>query len=252
MKRVLIFAGAGASVERGTIWGNESVDAICSFDAWRMAHELNDVQQVMHIHNFHKGMQEVIQGFQPNQFHEFVAELSNRVDHDVTVITTNVDDLFERAGVAASKIVYLHGSTFRRRCPSCQYRYPDLTCLWHHPDQIEQCPRPRCCSRLVKTDVTFYGEQCPDYLAGIQAFNRLKADDMAIMVGSSDETFGVAQRLWETCRSRHVNTIHLSPDHEKHHLFPADLSLLDTVDRALPDLELHLRIQQSIEQIIDE
>ena len=261
MSRLLIFAGAGASVDSGilpfrqeegrTIWGNEDIERICSFGAWRLAHGHNDVNAIMHIHNFHKSMQQMIKAAEPNRFHKYVAELAATDGYDVTVVTTNVDDFFERAGVPGSKIVHLHGSTLRRRCPSCQYRYEDHTSMWQSPQQIERCPREKCRSRLVKTDVIFYGEQCPDYIAGIQAFNRLKAGDIAIMVGSSGQTFDVAQRLWARCRSRRVHTIHINPSVEPHHLFPADLSLLDSVSHVLPDLELHMRIHKSVEHVLE-
>jgi len=257
MRQVLIFAGAGASVGSGvipeqTIWGHENVDAICSFDAWSSAHEKDDVAQIIHIHNFHKGMQKLINESRANQFHRYVAELSGSMSFDVTVVTSNVDDFFEREGVPAEKIVHLHGSTLRRRCPCCQYRFEDQTDYWQFSHQIERCPIETCRSRLVKTDVLFYGEQSPEYLAGIQAFNRLGAGDIAIMVGSSGQTFKVAQRLWERCRNRNVDTIHINPNETPHHLFPANLPLVTNIADALPELELHLRIQQTIDHVIQE
>lgn len=266
MQKILVFAGAGASVESDhlslkqdeansdvtAIWGGESVDEICSFDAWRLAHARNDARQVMHIHNFHKGMQRLIKECKPNDFHYYIAELSKHKAYDVTIVTTNVDDLFERAGVPTTKIIHLHGSALKRRCPSCQYRFEDTTGIWQTVDQIEQCPRDHCRSRLVKTDVIFYGEQCPDYLASIQSFNALNAGDTAIMVGSSDQTFGVAQRLWERCRQKHVHTININPNHEPHRLFPSDLPLLDVIGNAMTHLELHMRIRRSVEEVVCE
>lgn len=264
MQKILVFAGAGASVDSGllpfrqdqadanvTIWGNESVDEICSFGAWQLAHSRGDAHQIMHIHNFHKGMQRLIREAVPNKFHHYIAKLSKHKDYDVTVVTTNVDDLFERAGVPTSNIIHLHGSALKRRCPSCQYRFDDTTGIWQTVDEIERCPRDRCRSRLAKTDVIFYGEQCPDYLAGIQSFNALKAGDTAIMVGSSGQTFGVAQRLWEKCRKRHVHTININPSIEPHHLFPSDLPLLDVIGNAMSQLELHMRIRRSVEEVLE-
>lgn len=61
---------------------------------------------------------------QPNHAHRFIAELEK--EHDVTVITQNVDDLHERAG--SSRVIHLHGE-LRKVCSSNNR----MTCVTDYP-----------------------------------------------------------------------------------------------------------------------
>lgn len=259
MRQVLIFAGLGAAEESGhpRICELEFVPKdIYTFDAWRLAHERHDVEQIMYIHNFHKRMQKFIQSSTPTVFHDFVADLSKNAGYDLTVVTTNVDDLFQRAcqraHVKEPKIIHLYGSCLKRRCPVCQQCFKDDTSIWSSADQIQCCPQPKCASPLVKTDVTFHGEHCSEYIVSIQAFNKLQADDILIMVGSVVEsTTDVTKRLWESCRKRHVHTIHVNSTPEAHMTFPSDFALYDSICTVISDLELHMRIRRQIESIVE-
>lgn len=264
-QKLLIFAGAGASVDSGlpafrkatdevassaTVWGDENVDDICSFSIWRKAHASQDHHKILHIHNFYKKLQDNIRKAKPNTFHHFVQTLIKEDIYDVTVVTTNVDDLFEKAGVPKEKVIHLHGSILDRRCPACNHTFRDVTDEWMSELDLQRCPRHRCKSRLVKTDVAFYGERCPNYLQGKQAFNRLQAGDGIIMVGSSGETFGEAKQLWAKCRKRNVHTVHINPQTIPHLVYPADLVMRSGVREAIQDLDTYLRTVRMVTEVI--
>lgn len=269
--RLLIFAGAGASVDSGlstfrsveggtpdgniTMWGGEDVNTVCSYGKWRLANyqkRRGTFDTLRRIHNFYKIIQDQIKTAQPNTFHHYVANLIKDNRYDVTVLTTNIDDLFERAGVPSSRILHLHGSIFKRRCVVCDYVFHDTTSIWKVPEDVQRCPRPKCQSRLVKTDVTFYGEKCSNYLIGAQVFSRLKAGDSMIMVGASGETFSHAQRLWAKCRRRHVHSIHINPSQGPHEKYPSDYSMVDTVKTSIDALDFHLRLRSTVSEVLYE
>lgn len=47
---------------------------------------------------------------EPNEAHRLIAELEK--EHDVTVITQNVDNLHERAG--STRVIHLHGEMTKK------------------------------------------------------------------------------------------------------------------------------------------
>lgn len=104
-QHIVFLTGAGVSVESGLstfrgkdgLWTNEEWAYLASTDAL-----YNDTQKCLDFYNFRrKKLAEV----EPNEAHRMIAELEN--DHQVTVITQNVDNLHERAG--SSHVIHLHG-----------------------------------------------------------------------------------------------------------------------------------------------
>ena len=96
------------------------------------------------------------------------------------VLTQNIDMLHQRAGSRA--VVELHGSPAAHTCLDCGRRH----------DYAWACERvrggevPRCeaCGRVVKPDITFFGEQLP---AGAlqRAFELAASADLMLVLGSS-------------------------------------------------------------------
>src|SRR5699024_7512364 len=58
-----------------------------------------------------------VQGVEPNAAHIALAELEQRLDGRVTVVTQNVDDLHERAG--SKNVIHMHGELLRAWCLAC-------------------------------------------------------------------------------------------------------------------------------------
>ena len=97
--------GAGISVESGLstfrgkdgLWTDEEWAYLASTGAL-----YNDTKRYLDFYNYRrKQLAEV----GPNDAHRMIAELEK--EHDVTVITQNVDNLHERAG--SSQVIHLHG-----------------------------------------------------------------------------------------------------------------------------------------------
>jgi NAD-dependent deacetylase len=109
--KIVFFTGSGISQESGVptfrdrmaLWDNFDPERLASKSAWRT----NKEEMLM----FHNQFRNLIQKTEPNKAHRFISDLQN--DHEVTVVTQNVDDLHERSG---SNIVYhLHGNIFESR-----------------------------------------------------------------------------------------------------------------------------------------
>ena len=103
-QHIVFLTGAGVSAESGLstfrgkdgMWTNEEWVHLASTDAL-----YNETQKCLDFYNWRrKKLAEV----EPNDAHRMIAELEK--EHEVTVITQNVDNLHERAG--STRVIHLH------------------------------------------------------------------------------------------------------------------------------------------------
>ena len=122
---------------------------------------------------------------EPNAAHYKLAELE-RAGMLEGVITQNIDGLHQKAG---SKNVYeIHGTIRTNHCVSCGREY-DQDFIFDSPEKIPTCP---ACGKLVRPDVTLYGEFLPEkaYQGAIDLISRA---DCLIIGGTSLEVGSAAQ-----------------------------------------------------------
>ena len=128
-QHIVFLSGAGISAESGLatfrgangLWTNEEWQYLASTDGLYY-----DTEKSLEFYNWRrKQLSEVT----PNKAHLLISELEK--EHQVTVITQNVDDLHERAG--SSHVIHLHGelakvcSSKNRLDPNCIKDYPLTT-----------------------------------------------------------------------------------------------------------------------------
>lgn len=109
--KIVVFTGAGISREsglttfrdQGGLWEGHRVAEVASIQGWWA-----DPQKVLQFYNWRR--QEVLKA-QPNAAHLALAALE--WEHEVHVITQNVDDLHERAG--STQVIHLHGELLKAR-----------------------------------------------------------------------------------------------------------------------------------------
>ena len=90
----------------------------------------------------------------PNKAHTVLAGMESRGKLD-GIITQNIDGLHQKAG--SRNVQEIHGSALRSYCVSCRKEYgPDF--IFDSSDPVPKCPR---CGRMVRPDVTLYGELLP-------------------------------------------------------------------------------------------
>jgi len=110
-KKILVFSGAGVSKESGIetfrgdggLWGSYRVEDVATKDAWRRNRAL-----VLEFYNQRRAQ---LKDVHPNLAHQIIAELEK--EHDVVLVTQNVDNLHERAG--STNVVHLHGELTKSR-----------------------------------------------------------------------------------------------------------------------------------------
>ncbi|MFO0829044.1 MAG: NAD-dependent deacylase [Phycisphaerales bacterium] len=110
---IVILTGAGISAESGIatfrgaggLWEGHAIEDVASPAGFRRNPAL--------VHRFYSERREALEhsAVRPNAAHEALVELASRWPAPVRVITQNVDDLLERAGLGerAGELLHMHG-----------------------------------------------------------------------------------------------------------------------------------------------
>ena len=122
---------------------------------------------------------------EPNAAHIKLAEME-RTGHLDGVITQNIDGLHQKAG--SRKVCEIHGSALRSYCVSCNTQYGQ-DFIFESRDDVPRCPN---CGKMVRPDVTLYGEFLPQN-AYEEAVSLIRYADCLIIGGTSLEVGSAAQ-----------------------------------------------------------
>lgn len=115
--KLLVFSGAGISAESGIstfrdaggngLWNGYRIEDVCTSHTWKQNFAL--------VHSFYNARRQQLGQANPSSAHAMVASWQAR--YDTTIITQNVDDLLERAGV--QNVIHLHGFLREMLCTAC-------------------------------------------------------------------------------------------------------------------------------------
>jgi NAD-dependent deacetylase len=108
---IVVLTGAGISRESGIktfrdgdgLWAGHNIEDVCTPTALA-----RDPQRVLDFYNMRR---REVAAAEPNAGHFGLAKLE--ADHDVTIVTQNIDDLHERAG--STNVIHIHGEVFKSR-----------------------------------------------------------------------------------------------------------------------------------------
>ena len=182
-KKTVVFTGAGISTESGIpdfrspggIWSKYdpedfTIQKFLSSPAARKTHWKMFTESGL------------IMEAEPNPAHYAIAELYQLGKLDC-VITQNVDNLHQKAGVAEDKVFELHGNMRWVVCLSCRRRLPLPEVLQKINEGVEvpDCPD---CQGILKPDGVFFGEALPEETL-MEATRRSQNCDLFIVVGST-------------------------------------------------------------------
>jgi len=119
---------------------------------------------------------------EPNLAHYAIAELYQLGKLDC-VITQNIDNLHQKAGVPDDRVFELHGNMGWVVCLSCRRRFPMPEVLQKIEEGIEvpDCPD---CKGILKPDAVFFGEALPQETLR-EATRRSRNCDLFIVIGST-------------------------------------------------------------------
>jgi NAD-dependent deacetylase len=180
--RAVVFTGAGISTESGIpdfrspggLWTKQTPIDFQDFlaseaarvESWRRRFE----------------SEAIFRAARPNRGHRAVAELVRRGTVRA-IITQNIDGLHHASGLAAEKVIELHGNTTFAQCLDCRARY-EIEALREPFERDSRAPRCASCGGFVKTATVSFGQAMPE-----GAMRRAEAEtlacDLFIAVGSS-------------------------------------------------------------------
>ncbi|AUE23363.1 NAD-dependent protein deacetylase [Raoultella phage Ro1] len=184
MRRLIVISGAGFSAESGVrtfrtdtdsgkaLWDEYDLEEVCNIHAFRgnFYHK---------THMFYNKRRAELPTVHPNAAHLRVAEWYKRYPGQVVNMTTNVDDLLERAGVHKEDTLYIHGylkeilikDAFTKKIKVVDIGYDQID-----PDDYDWC----------KPNVIFFGENAPAYGPMYDTLESLTNQDLVIVVGCSN------------------------------------------------------------------
>jgi len=182
-KRVVVFTGAGVSTESGLpdfrspggIW-----DRFNPADLTYQKFIQDPKTRKLWWQLFReRGLSTEIK---PNPAHYAIAELERLGKLD-SVITQNIDNLHQKAGVPDEKVFELHGNIKWTVCLNCGQRYP-FEQVKIKLDEGEEVPACEACGGILKPTIIFFGEPLPEGVFEIATSHACHAD-LLIIVGST-------------------------------------------------------------------
>ncbi|RYE16281.1 MAG: hypothetical protein EOP45_17765 [Sphingobacteriaceae bacterium] len=157
---IIVYAGAGSSVPSGipaftkgdnALWNNYDVDQVCNIKTFK--------NNMSVIHKFYRDFFIMEKACRPHLFHTWLKE-KEEDGHDIQIVTTNIDSLFERAGL--TKVNHVHGSLEFQKCIGCGTKW---TINREQETILPRCPKCDC--QYTKPDVIFRNEKCvKEYTTG--------------------------------------------------------------------------------------
>jgi len=186
MAKVIILSGAGLSAESGIstfrdsggLWDQYDVSVVCNYDSL----EKNEALTL----EFYDKRRKELATKEPNKVHIEYAKLKKRHPDDVAIITQNVDDLFEKAGLEESEVIHLHGYLPEVRCrnPHCEAVY-NIGYKSIYDFHGGFCPK---CGEKLRPNIVFFGEMAPMY----ERLNtEIQTCECIVVVGTSGNVIGV-------------------------------------------------------------
>jgi NAD-dependent deacetylase len=119
---------------------------------------------------------------EPNPAHHAIADLYRLGKLDC-IITQNIDNLHQKAGVPEDKVLELHGNMRRVVCLTCRSRFPlpEMVRRAQEGAEIPDCPG---CRGILKPDAVLFGEALP-VVTLREATRRAQKCDLCLVIGSS-------------------------------------------------------------------
>jgi NAD-dependent deacetylase len=202
---LIVFSGAGLSAESGLptfrgasgLWEGISIRTVCHIETWEENFEA--------VHDFYDARRQAGAKAEPNQAHRTIAEWQKTWPGRVSILTQNIDRLLERAG--CTEVMHLHGDIRILSCVACGHEWE----IGNDPYDRAGCPS--CAGKdSIKPGVVFFGEQAPRYHDLHVIVAGLRAEDTAIVIGTSG-TVLPADRLFAYSEAYSV-LVNLEPENQ--------------------------------------
>ena len=220
-KNVVVFTGAGMSVESGLqtfrgdggLWEGHRVEDVATPEAW--------AKDPVLVLEFYNKRRRKVRAAQPNAAHRALVDLESA--YDVRIVTQNVDDLHERAG--SMHVLHLHGEVLYARST----RDPSHTQYLGDTDIAlgDTCPL----GSQLRPHIVWFGEMVP---AMDKAARIVSQADIFVCVGTSLQVYPANSLI--DAAPRHTRRIVVNP--EVPDLVPGDICecIAKTACEGVPEL----------------
>lgn len=207
-ENIVVLTGAGVSAESGLGTFRDQDGLWSDYDIEDVATPVGFARDPGLVHGFYNARRANCLGAAPNAAHRALAELEAALPQErVTLVTQNIDDLHERAGIRA--VIHMHGQLRRALCAECGHR-------WDAPRAMSPETRcPDCARAAARPDVVWFGEM-PYQMERIG--EALAAADLFVAIGTSGTVYPAAGFVAEA-RAAGARTLEMT-------LEPSDVSEL--------------------------
>ena len=179
--KITILTGAGMSAESGIktfrdiggLWEGHDVMEVASPQGWAKNTEL--------VLDFYNQRRKQLLEVKPNAAHIALAELEK--NHEVAIITQNVDDLHERAG--SSNVLHLHGELLKVRSSKIEHTVLD----WKRDLFLGDICKD---GYQLRPHIVWFGEAVPEMENAIRV---VMLTDILIVIGTSMQVYPAAGLL---------------------------------------------------------
>ena len=176
--KIVILTGAGISAESGIktfrdadgLWEGHDVMEVASPQGFQKNPDL--------VYDFYNQRRKQLLTVQPNAAHIDLVRLEK--DHEVVIITQNVDDLHERAG--SSNIIHLHGQLLKVRSMQDRSLIYDWSKDLTVADKNEE-------GHQLRPHIVWFGEDVPMIEKAAQ---EIATAEMVMIVGTSMQVYPAA------------------------------------------------------------
>ena len=181
--RIAVLTGAGISTDSGIpdfrgpngLWTrNPAAERLSTYQAY-----LGDPQ--LRHRSWQARLDHPAWSAEPNAAHLALAKLGARID--THVVTQNIDELHQRAGTPAERVLELHGTMFGVVCVGCG----DRTAMADALDRVragEADPACRECGGILKSATVMFGQPL-DRAVLSRAVRAAAGCDLMLAIGST-------------------------------------------------------------------
>lgn len=213
-RRLIVISGAGLSADSGIstfrtdhagppMWGEFKIEEVCSISSFQAGFRLHKdptapvlngedewgYNLYQKTHDFYNMRRVELESVMPNAAHLQIAEWFKMAPERVYNVTTNVDNLLERAGIPREDILHVHGYLPEIRVKRDADKWDVVEDIGYAAVDIKEY-------FWVKPNVVFFGENAPHYTEMYALFDTLTAQDLVIVVGCSNQVINFNWELF--------------------------------------------------------
>lgn len=201
LRNIVILTGAGISAESGLktfrasdgLWEGHRIEDVATPEAYARDPDL--------VNEFYNARRTQLKEVFPNAAHLALAKLEQEWQHEVLIVTQNVDDLHERA--QSKNLIHMHGELLKAHCTETK-----LVCDWHE-DILPDTDSPYSKHATLRPHIVWFGEM-PLEMGRI--YDALRKCDLFISIGTSGNVYPAAGFVQEARRAgAHCVELNLEP-----------------------------------------